>query len=227
MYGPRMLIERSMQPEWLSNAYLLADEPGGTAVFIDSGAPLEPLHEVVQREGLRVTHLLTTHSHHDHVAGDDELVERYGLEIVKGPVTTGGLTIEALPTPGHADDHLVFVANETVAFTADILFKDAVGGGPDAAPIRTSVMDVLMSLPPDTRVLPGHTDETTIGREWEENPFVRYWRGAASSIDEKVTVGGEPATLVVWSPDYDGKGKAMVRFGDGREAIVGGSRVER
>jgi hydroxyacylglutathione hydrolase len=227
MYGPRMLIERSMHPQWLSNAYLLADEPGGTAVFIDSGAPLEPLHEVVQREGLRVTHLLTTHSHHDHVVGDDELVERYGLEIVKGPVTTGGLTIEALETPGHADDHLAFVANETVAFTADILFKDAVGGGPDAAPIKTSVMDVLMSLPPDTRVLPGHTDETTIGREWEENPFVRYWRGEASSIDERVTVGGEPATLVVWSPDYDGKGKAMVRFGDGREAIVGGSRVER
>ena len=222
MYGPRMLIERSMHPEWLSNAYLLADEPGGTAVFIDSGAPLEPLHEVVQREGLRVTHLLTTH-----VAGDDELVERYGVEVVKGPVTTGGLTIEALETPGHADDHLAFVANETVAFTADILFKDAVGGGPDAAPIKSSVMDVLMSLPPDTRVLPGHTDETTIGREWEENPFVRYWRGDASSIDEKVTVGGDPATLVVWSPDYDGKGKAMVRFGDGREAIIGGSRVER
>ena len=222
-----MLIERSMHPEWLSNAYLVADEPGGTAVFIDSGGPLEALHEVVEREGLNVTHLLTTHSHHDHVAGDDELVERYGVEIVKGPVSTGGLTIEALETPGHADDHLAFVANETVAFTADILFKDAVGGGPDAAPIRTSVMDVLMALPPDTRVLPGHTDETTIGREWEENPFVRYWRGDASSIDERVRVGGEDATLVVWSPDYDGKGKAMVRFAGGREAIVGGSRVER
>ena len=97
-----MLIERSMHPDWLSNAYLLADEPGGTAVFIDSGAPLEPLHEVVERERLQVTHLLTTHSHPDHVAGDDELVERYGLEIVKGPLETGGLTIQALETPGHA-----------------------------------------------------------------------------------------------------------------------------
>jgi hypothetical protein len=77
------------------------------------------------------------------------------------------------------------------------------------------------------RVLPGHTDETTIGREWEENPFVRYWRGAAPSIDEAVRVAGRDATLVVWSPDYDGKGKALVRFADGREAIVGGSRVER
>ena len=38
---------------------------------------------------------------------------------------------------------------------------------------------------------------------------------------------GDEAELVVWSPDYDGKGKALVRFRDGREAIVGGSRVER
>jgi glyoxylase-like metal-dependent hydrolase (beta-lactamase superfamily II) len=222
-----VLIERSMHPEWLSNAYLLADEPGGTAVFVDSGAPLGPLHETVEREGLTVTHLLTTHSHPDHVAGDDELLERYELEVVKGSIETGGLRIEALPTPGHASDHLAFVVNDTVAFTADILFKDAVGGGPDAAPIRASVMDVLMTLPPETRVLPGHTDETTIGREWEENPFIRYWRGEAQSIDEEVRVRGEPATLVAWSPDYDGKGKALVRFADGREAIVGGSRVER
>ena len=69
-----MIVERSMHPSWLSNAFLLADEPGGTAVFIDSGAPLEPLHEAVARERLNVTHLLTTHSHPDHVAGDDELV---------------------------------------------------------------------------------------------------------------------------------------------------------
>jgi hydroxyacylglutathione hydrolase len=88
-------------------------------------------------------------------------------------------------------------------------------------------MDVLMALPHQTRVLPGHTDETTIGREWEENPFIRYWRGDSSSIDEKVRVGGDEATLVVWSPDYDGNGKALVRFGDARVAIVGGSRVER
>jgi hydroxyacylglutathione hydrolase len=222
-----MLIERSMHPDWLSNAYLVADEPGGTAVFVDSGAPLARLHEVVDREDLNVTHLLTTHSHPDHVAGDDELVERYGVEIVKGSLETGGLRVQALETPGHADDHLAFLVNDLVAFTADILFKDAVGGGPDVDPIRRSVMDVLMTLPPEVRVLPGHTDETTIGREWDENPFVTYWRGETPSIDERVRVGGADATLLVWSPDYDGKGKAMVRFGDGREAIVGGSRVER
>jgi glyoxylase-like metal-dependent hydrolase (beta-lactamase superfamily II) len=222
-----VLIERSMHPEWLSNAYLVADEPGGTAVFVDSGAPLGPLHDVVEREGLRVTHVLTTHSHHDHVAGDDELVERYGAEIVQGPLDTGGLRVEALETPGHADDHLCYVVSDTVCFSADLLFRDAVGGGPDAAQIRRSVMDVVMTLPPELRVLPGHTEETTIGREWEENPFILFWRAEAPSIDEPVRVAGADATLVVWSPDYDGKGKALVRFADGHEAIVGGSRVER
>ena len=37
----------------------------------------------------------------------------------------------------------------------------------------------------------------------------------------------EPATLVLWAPDYDGGNKAWVRFEDGEDAIVGGSQVKR
>jgi hydroxyacylglutathione hydrolase len=220
-----VIVERSMHAGWLSNAYLVADEPGGTAVFVDSGAPLEPLFAAVERERLTPTHLLTTHSHHDHVAGDDELIARFGLEVVKGDLETGGLRVRALPSPGHAADGLAFLVNDTVVFTGDTLFRDAVGGGTAFEQIRSSVMDVLMALPPEVRVLPGHTDETTIGREWEENPFVRVWRGLDPEGTKLVRVGGEEATLVVWSPDYDGKGKAWVRFVDGRDAIVGGSRI--
>jgi len=220
-----VLIHRSMHPSWLSNAYLVADEPGGTAVFVDSGAPLEPLFEAVERDGLSVTHLLTTHAHADHVAGDGEIRARFGVPVVKGPLEAGGLRIEALPTPGHDDDHLAFVVNGEACFSGDVLFRDAVGGG-NLEQIRGSVMDVLMKLPPETRVLPGHTEETTIGREWEENPFVRVWRGAEPEGTERVRVGGRDATLVVWSPDYDGNGKAWVRFDDATDAIVGGSRVE-
>jgi hydroxyacylglutathione hydrolase len=221
-----VLIERSMHTEWLSNAYVVGDEPGGTGVFVDSGAPLEPLLGAVERDGLTVTHLLRTHGHSDHVEHEDALVERFGLEVVTGGVETGGLSVEALPTPGHSDDGVSFLVNGTVLFSGDTLFKDAVGGGP-ADEMRRSVMDVLMPLPPEVRVLPGHTEETTIGREWEENPFVVVWRGVQDELGEPVRVMGEEATLVVWSPDYDGKGKALVRFADGTERIVGGSRVER
>ena len=221
-----MRVHRSMHPDWLSNAYLVGDEPGGTAVFVDSGAPLEPLIRAAEEERLTVTHLLTTHAHADHVAGDDELVQRFGLEIVKGDLETAGLVVRALETPGHSDDGLSFVVNENVCFTGDTLCRDAVGGG-DVEQVRRSVMDVLMPLPPETRVLPGHTEETTIERESEENPFVRVWSGAEPEGTEQVRVGGEPATLLVWSPDYDGKGKAWVRFDDGRERILGGSRIER
>src|SRR5215210_7933898 len=210
-----------MHPEWLSNAYVVADEEGGAAVFVDSGADMQPLLATAERWGVEPSYVLRTHSHHDHVVHEGEL----GLPVCTDAVAVGALQIEALPTPGHSDDMVAFVVNDEVVFTGDTLFKDSVGGG-DLAQVRRSVMDVLLALPDDVRVLPGHTDETTIGRERQQNPFVRYWRGLEEG-SEQCRVGSEEATLVVWSPDYDGKGKALVRFGDGREAIVAGSRVVR
>jgi hydroxyacylglutathione hydrolase len=217
-----MLIERSMDPGWLSNAYLVADERGGKAVYVDSGAPLEPLRRRSEEWGVEATHVLRTHAHTDHVAHEADL----GLPVVTGSLSVGGLEIEAIPTPGHSDDMVCFVVNGEAVFSGDTLFKDSVGGG-DFEQIRSSVMDVYMSMPHERRVLPGHTDETTIGREWEENPFVRVWRGVEPEGAEACGVAGRPATLIVWSPDYDGSGKAWVRFESGEDAIVGGSRVER
>jgi hydroxyacylglutathione hydrolase len=211
-----------MHPGYLSNAYVVADEVGGSALFVDSGAPLEPLRAAAERWRVEPEVVLRTHSHADHVEHEREL----GLPVRTDGVEVGGLRIEAIPTPGHSDDMVAFVVNGEAVFTGDTLFKDSVGGG-NFEQVRSSVMDVLMKLPPETRVLPGHTDETTIGREWEENPFVRVWRGAEPEGSDPVRVAGEDARLIVWSPDYDGGGKAWVRFADGRDAIVGGSRVER
>jgi glyoxylase-like metal-dependent hydrolase (beta-lactamase superfamily II) len=211
-----------MHSRYLSNAYLVADEQGGVAVYVDSGAPLEPLRAAAARWQVEPRYVLRTHSHHDHVEHEAEL----GLPVRTEAFEAGGLTVEAIPTPGHSDDMVAFVINGEAVFTGDTLFKDSVGGG-NFEQVRHSVMDVLLGLSHRLRVLPGHTEETTLAREWEQNPFVRVWRGVEPEGTDRVRVGGQEATLVVWSPDYDGAGKAWVRFDDGRDAIVGGSRVDR
>ena len=88
-------------------------------------------------------------------------------------------------------------------------------------------MEVLLTLPPETRLHPGHREPTTVADELETNPFVRVWRGLDPEGSEPCRVRGQEATLVLWGPDYDGTHKAWVRYADGREAIVGGSQVER
>jgi glyoxylase-like metal-dependent hydrolase (beta-lactamase superfamily II) len=217
-----------MSPDWLSNAFVIADREGGTALFVDSGADVAPLVAAVEAWGATPAAILRTHSHPDHVVHEDELRSRYGIDVIAEPGSWewGSLRVRGVETPGHSDDMVAFVVDDEVVFTGDTLFKDAVGGG-DLAQVKASVMDVFMAMPDELRVLPGHTDETTIGRERAENPFVKVWTGAEPEGTEKVDVGGRPATLIVWSPDYDGKGKAWVRFDDGVDAIVGGSRVSR
>jgi hydroxyacylglutathione hydrolase len=221
-----MLMSRSMHPRFLSNAFVVGEGRGGSAVMVDTGAPIAPLLQFVSTHGLTLTHILRTHGHADHVEHEAEL----DLPVMTDSFTTGTLQIEAIPTPGHSDDMVCFVisdgAYDELVCSGDTLFKDSVGGG-DFDLIKSAVMDVYMKMPPDRRVLPGHSDITSIGRELESNPFVRVWRGAEPEGTERVTVRGRDATLIVWSPDYDGKGKAWVRFDDGEDAIVGGSSVER
>jgi hydroxyacylglutathione hydrolase len=119
-----------------------------------------------------------------------------------------------------------------VVFTGDTLFKDSVGGV--KAPghttytdLRDSIMGTLMELPPDTVIYPGHSDETSVSREWDSNAFIRVWRGLDPEGSQPCTALGQPATLVLLGADYDGGTKAWVRWEDGSDDIVPGSRVER
>ena len=64
-----VIVERTENPVWLSNAYLVADEAGGTGVLIDGNDELGPLLERAERDGIEITHVLVTHPHGDHVAG--------------------------------------------------------------------------------------------------------------------------------------------------------------
>ncbi len=124
-----------------------------------------------------------------------------------------------------------FTGGGAVVFTGDTLFKGSVGGV--RAPghttytdLRDSIMGTLMELPEGTAIYPGHTDASTVGHEWEENGFIRIWRGLDSEGTEPCTAFGEPATLVLLGEDYDGGKKAWVRWEDGKDDIVPGSQVQ-
>src|SRR3954470_23519286 len=136
-----------MHPDWLSNSFVIADEEGGPALFVDSGADIEPLVRAVERWAATPAAILRTHSHHDHVVHEDDLRSRFGLDVIAEPGdwTWEGLAVRGLPTPGHSDDMVAFVVGDVV-FTGDTLFKDAVGGG-DPELVRSSVMEVFMTLP--------------------------------------------------------------------------------
>jgi hydroxyacylglutathione hydrolase len=125
-----------------------------------------------------------------------------------------------------------FTGGGAAVFTGDTLFKNSVGGvrapgHTSYADLRDSIMGTLMELPPDTVIYPGHAEPTSVGREWDSNAFIRVWRGLDGEGSEPCTALGQPATLVLLGEDYDGGTKAWVRWEDGSDDIVPGSRVER
>ena len=219
-----MIVGRSMHERWLSNAYVVGDAPGGTAVFVDSGAPVGPLLEVVERESLTPTHLLRTHTHPDHIEHEDELCARFGIPVVTGissPAASLRGRSRCPVTPTTASHSSSTTRSVSPATCCSRMRRGRAGR------CLPCVRDAADGSSAGDAGSPRTYGRTTIAREFEHNPFVVYWRGAVPSLGEQVRVAGDDAELVVWSPDYDGNGKALVRFSDGREAIVGGSRVER
>ena len=125
-----------------------------------------------------------------------------------------------------------FTGGEAVVFTGDTLFRGSVGGvrapgHTSYTDLRDSIMGTLMELPAPTVIHPGHADPTTVAREWDENGFIRVWRGLDPQGSDPCLALGEPATLVLLGDDYDGGKKAWVRWADGKDDIVPGSQVTR
>jgi hydroxyacylglutathione hydrolase len=246
-----VIVERSMSDSWLSNTYVVADELGGHAVMIDAGGPVAPLLDFLRRGQFTLTHVLLTHHHHDHVAELDAvlaahpdtpvLIHELERDLVPGATGTmapgekiesGALSIEPIHTPGHTGGMLSLLIDGTDVFTGDTLFKGSVGGvrapgSTSYADLKSSIMDRLLKLPPETRIHPGHTDPTTVADELEHNGFVRIWRGVDPEGEGSCRALDEPATLILLGDDYDGGHKAWIRWPDGSDDIVPGSRVEQ
>jgi hydroxyacylglutathione hydrolase len=129
----RVIVERSMNAQFLSNTYLVSEDDGAGAFLIDAGGPVAPLIEYAERAGVRPSHVLLTHHHDDHVMELGPLLQRWPdlivlihpleLELVPGAtgiveagqsLRFGSLEVRPLHTPGHTAGMLSFLVGERV-----------------------------------------------------------------------------------------------------------------
>ncbi len=177
-----------------NNVFVLRCKATGDAVLLDAANEHEKLLELAQ--SLNVRRVLETHGHWDHIqavpamreagyevavtALDAPRLKDVGYDVFlddKEVVEVGRVRLDAIHTPGHTEGSICFkVAGSPILFSGDTLFPGGPGNttfeGGDFATIIQSIDSKLFTLPPDTIVLPGHGDDTTIGTE---RPHLQEW----------------------------------------------------
>ena len=168
-----LAVERTnLEIGWIIITHAHIDHVGAVAALVDEyacpvlmHAEAEPMLGQLPTQammmGLRFGKVPAVDRHIE----DDEVLE------------VGGLELKALYTPGHAPGHLAFyLESEGLVLSGDALFAGGVGRtdlfGGDMKLLLRSIDERLMTLPDETRVLPGHGPETTIGEEQAHNPFL-------------------------------------------------------
>ena len=172
-----------------NNVYLVGDD--SEVVVIDAAHDAATITAAAR--GRRVTAVICTHGHNDHITAAPDVAspasasirlhpaDRFLWHVVHPRVATvdlvdgeaisvAGTDLIVLHTPGHSPGGVCLYAPALgVVFSGDTLFH----GGPGATgrsfsdfpTILTSIHDRLLTLPDQTRVLTGHGNETTIGNE--------------------------------------------------------------
>ncbi len=176
-----------------NNVFVLRCRETGDAVLLDAANEHEKLLDLCRTLGVRK--VLETHGHWDHIqavpavrdagfevgvtAADSSMLPSYDFVLDdEGVIEVGRLRLHTILTPGHTPGSMCFrLEGSPVLFSGDTLFP----GGPgntsfedaDFDTIIRSIDDRLFStLDPDTLVLPGHGDDTTIGAE---RPHLQEW----------------------------------------------------
>ena len=158
-------------------SYLIGDETSGEAVVVDPAYAIEPYLEEAERHGLRITHVLETHTHADHLSGHGRLALEHDAAVHVHPlgepefafepladgqlVRVGETAIRVLHTPGHRPEHCCFLVDGRLLTGDSLLVGDA--ARPDLAVDAREGAEGLFGslrrmagLPEETEVYPGH-----------------------------------------------------------------------
>ena len=176
-------------------AYLLGDREAKVGALVDPSYAPETVVERGTAQGLTIEYIFNTHGHPDHTNGNAKAKKLTGAPLAAyrdSPVTPdvpleddqelalGSLTLRFFHVPGHCDDHLViFLPEEKVALTGDLIFVGKIGGTSTDESARIeydSLQRMLEVLPDDTTIWPGHDygcrPSSTVALEKATNPFL-------------------------------------------------------
>jgi glyoxylase-like metal-dependent hydrolase (beta-lactamase superfamily II) len=175
-----------------NNVFVLRCRQTGDAVLLDAANEHDRLLDLCRTLGVRS--VLETHGHWDHIQAVPQLRDAgYEVHVTAEDadrlpsydqildddtvIQVGELRLRTIHTPGHTPGSMCFkLEGVPILFSGDTLFPGGPGNtkfpGGDFPTIIRSVEDKLFTLPPDTMVLPGHGDDTTIGTE---RPHLQEW----------------------------------------------------
>lgn len=182
--------------------YLIEDRASATAAVVDPAWEVERVLELAQQRGLRITDILLTHSHHDHINGIETVLERHdaqlhllkpeaqfwGRELERPRLHHGGerirlgeTEIEILHTPGHTPGSACYRIDRDL-ITGDTLFVFGCGrcdlSGGDPEQMFNTLRALRDGLPGETVIHPGHNyaekTTSTLQEQAECNPFMHF-----------------------------------------------------
>ncbi|MFA5975559.1 MAG: MBL fold metallo-hydrolase [Elusimicrobiota bacterium] len=178
--------------------YLAGDPETHEAAVVDPAWDVPAILQQAKQDGYRITYILLTHGHFDHVNGVDELVVQTHATVVANTtreVIVGKIRIQAIPTPGHTKDSRCWWidrrhGNEPILLTGDTLFVGTIGRCdlPDSNPRDMyESLTRLKKMDEATLLYPGHdygaVPSRTLGEEKNKNPFLR-----ARTLDDFLTM---------------------------------------
>jgi glyoxylase-like metal-dependent hydrolase (beta-lactamase superfamily II) len=193
--GRLLVLKQLPVGMYQANCFILGHKETGLGVVIDPGDELLRIMKEISQSGLKIGHILITHSHFDHTGAAQEIgritkapilihrLDASGLNFKPDgyldegqQIGVGTYSITVIHTPGHSPGGVCFYTNGAV-FTGDTLFAGSVGrtdfpGGSHTQLIE-GVRTKIFPLGDHFRVYPGHGPATTIGKERLTNPFFR------------------------------------------------------
>ena len=182
-----------------TNTFLLVTD-AGHAVAIDPAADASLYEQALEQTGAKLTHILCTHGHYDHVGAVKQLKEKWGCKVYLDPADAKGnsslpmtesdsgyvdggeikvdeLTFKTWHTPGHTPGSWVILCGD-MFFTGDTLFHGSIGRtdlpGGSMMQMEESLQKLLeLPVPDKARVLPGHEAFSTMADEKRHNYYLR------------------------------------------------------